>query len=110
MVFILDENLFKKERYSYSLKRLVFIFEVLRQMDVLIYKGTTEQVLEHLMPDVLWIPGPVEPTLVRILEDFSRKNPRSTLKWVEDTPFSDVPKNILFTRFLNIGRIYLGTK
>lgn len=48
-IYIWDDTYFKTR--GYSLKRLVFIYETLCEMDIEIIKGDTQKVLRTLAPD-----------------------------------------------------------
>ena len=58
-VFIFDEDYLNQTQYSF--KRIVFIYECLKQIDCEIYKGATKEVIDHLAPKKIFIPNTINP-------------------------------------------------
>lgn len=92
--YIWDEHYFKSR--SYTLKRLVFIYETLCEMPILIIKGNTVDVIDSLKPHTIktWhTPDTVVKGIMRQLSD------NHSVEIIKPKPFVDVSEKDDFIRF-----------
>ena len=101
-VFIWDDDYFKSE--GYSLKRLVFIYELLTDLNVTCLKGETAQALKAYAQDRdIWIPETPNPVFKAIITEL--KDSHKVLKdshkvtCVPDVPLVIVPDDVDLGRF-----------
>jgi hypothetical protein len=93
-LFIWDNKYFQES--DYSLKRLVFIYETLCELNIDIIFGNTLDVLLDLAPQKLYIPFAFNPFIDNII---SKLPTESKIYIVPDEPFVIIPDNFKFARF-----------
>jgi hypothetical protein len=93
-IYIWDDAYVK--RTGYSLKRLIFIYETLCELEVDIIHGDTKSILEEINPSLVYIPGTNNPLLLEIIDSIRE---RLSIEMVEDLPFVHLKKTIEAKRF-----------
>ena len=93
-IFIWDDAYFKQR--GYSLKRLVFIYETLCEMDIDIIKGDTIDVLQSLAPEHITMVASVDSQINQLAEKIAAFYP---LHVIEPVPFVHIGDGYHFTRF-----------
>lgn len=81
---------------SYSLKRLVFIYETLCELPVEIIHGNTIEVLQSLRPDKIIIPYTADTVIKKLSDDLSKV---TEVEIVKEKPFVAVAEDEAFKRF-----------
>ena len=81
---------------SYSLKRLVFIYETLCELPVEIIHGNTTDVLQTLRPDKLIIPYTADTFIKKLSDELSQI---AEVEIVKEKPFVAVAPDEAFKRF-----------
>ena len=103
VLFIWDNEYFQSQ--GYTVKRLLFIYECLLEMDVQIIKGNTLEVLSDFCEGEIFTASTPNPYFLDIVEQMGERSSKVTL--VEDDPFSQIPQDEemeRFFRFWNKGR------
>ena len=103
VLFIWDNEYFQSQ--GYTVKRLLFIYECLLEMDVQIIKGNTLEVLSDFCEGEIFTASTPNPYFLDIIEQMGERSSKVTL--VEDDPFSQIPQDEemeRFFRFWNKGR------
>ncbi|WP_026941716.1 hypothetical protein [Hellea balneolensis] len=94
-IFIWDDAYFQRE--GYSLKRLVFIYELLADLNITCLQGETEQLLESYADGrSLFIPQTPNPLFKNIIDNLQKKHNVTT---VPDIPLVIVPDDVDLRRF-----------
>ena len=93
-IFIWDEEYFKSR--SYSLKRLVFIYETLCEMPLEIIKGDPVEVMDALAPDKIQTLATQDS---KIRETISQLSANHTVEVIQPAAFAQVPTDLEFRRF-----------
>ncbi len=93
-IYIWDEEFFKKR--SYSLKRLVFIYETLCQFEVEIIKGDTLEVLKSFNPKRILIPFTVDTQIQKVINQLSKV---FIVEIIEEKPFVNIGSDYESNRF-----------
>jgi hypothetical protein len=70
-IFIFDQKYIDKNQFSF--KKIVFIYECLRAIDCKIFKGDSQEIIEQLNPDKIFIPNTINPYFNRIYSNLSNK-------------------------------------
>jgi hypothetical protein len=81
---------------SYSLKRLVFMYETLCALPLEILRGDTLEILRNCNASALYIPAAINPVFKSIIDAVSRE---IKVMVVADEPFVTIAKPSDFTRF-----------
>jgi hypothetical protein len=81
---------------SYSLKRLVFIYETLSALPLEILRGDTLEVLRECNASMLYVPATINPAFKTIIDAVSRE---IQVRLVADEPFVTLAKPKDYTRF-----------
>lgn len=101
-VFIWDNEYFKAQ--GYTVKRLLFIYECLLEMDVTILEGEMEPVLRDISQGNIYTAKTLNPYFLNILNNLKDA---STVHITPDEIFSQIPYDTdmgRFFRFWNKGR------
>ena len=93
-IFIWDDDYLQK--LSYSLKRLVFVYETLCSLPVDIIRGDTVSVIKELVPSQLYIPESHKPHLVQLINSLTVV---TTVEIAQDDAFVQIPQTKDFKRF-----------
>lgn len=93
-VHIWDDDYYR--RRNYSLKRLVFIYECLQDLQITTYRGDTLEVLAQLNPDMLYVPRSAD-SVIRALT--ARVEDRFTVQTIHAPGIADVPETLEAKRF-----------
>ena len=94
VVFIWDDQYLLKA--NYSLKRLVFLYETLSELPILILRGNTLEILSQHPASQLFVPESPNPWIKSICEQLpSNKN----IIQIDDEPFVTLKMNTQFRRF-----------
>jgi hypothetical protein len=93
-VFIWDDAYLRK--LDYSLKRLVFIYETLCEMQLEILSGDIVNVIKEIAPSCLYIPATNKPHILSIIEDLKSA---AKIELVADENFVSISKPVEFSRF-----------
>ena len=105
-LFIWDNEYFKSQ--GYTVKRLLFIYECLLEMDVKIIQGDTAQILSDFCNGQIFTAHTPNPYFLKIIEALGKAGSKITI--IEDTPFSQMPMNAemgRFFQFWNKGRKHM---
>lgn len=94
VIYIWDDAYVK--RTSYSLKRLIFIYETLCRLEVTILHGETASILKEMNPFLVYIPSTNNPLLLEMITSVREILP---VEIVEDEPFVLFKKSREFKRF-----------
>jgi hypothetical protein len=94
VIYIWDDEYI--QRTGYSLKRLIFIYESLSELDVEILRGDTQSILEQINPSIVYIPRTNNPLLLEMIESVHKVLP---VELVEDEPFVKLEKPMEYKRF-----------
>lgn len=93
-IFIWDEQYFKDR--SYSLKRLVFIYETVCQLPVEVIKGSTMEIMQCLSPEKITTHYTVDTKIKEIIQDLAKN---FNIEVVKPQPFVKIPDKQVFKRF-----------
>lgn len=94
VIYVWDDEYLK--RSAYSLKRLIFIYENLSEMEVTILRGDTSSILEEINPSIIYIPTTNNPLLLEIIHSIKKV---FSIQMVEDEPFVVLSQPIKYSRF-----------
>ena len=94
VVYVWDDDYFRQA--TYSLKRLVFIYETLCELSVDILQGNTLKTIQELAPSMLYIPATNKPLIVSIIDTLKSVAP---VEIVADEVFAVIKKPTDFRRF-----------
>lgn len=94
MVFIWDDAYFQSR--AYSLKRLVFIYETLCEMQIDILKGETLEVIKNLAPSHIKTIETTDSVLKKLIEEVSLHYP---VEVISAYPFVALSPSLKFKRF-----------
>ena len=90
------------ESMGYGAKRLIFIYETLCEMGVVVVKGRTASVLKQraadLGLDTVWVAGSVNPAIQRIIAELQTD---LTVEVVSDTPLVEFDRPPNLRRFFS---------
>ena len=106
VIFIWDNEYFQSQ--GYSVKRLLFIYECLLEMDVQIIQGKTLDVLSDFCEGAIYTASTPNPYFLDIVEKMGERSSNVTM--VGDEPFSQVPEDVEMGRFFkywNKGRKFM---
>ena len=84
------------QRTGYSLKRLIFIYETLCELEVDILRGDTCSILQEINPSLVYIPQTNNPLLVEMIDSIRGV---LSVEMVEDSPFVILKKPMESKRF-----------
>jgi hypothetical protein len=87
---------------GYSLKRLIFIYETLCELEVDILRGDTQKILQQINPSIVYIPHTNNPLLLQQIDSIRE---RVSIEMVTDDTFVNLKKNIKFNRFFQYWRM-----
>lgn len=93
-IFVWDDTYFKK--MSYTLKRLVFIYETLLEMPIDIYQGETLSVIKTIGPTEVFVPASANPEIARVMKEISLL---TKVEIVSDEPFVKLKNQTDLKRF-----------
>lgn len=93
-IFIWDDEYFRES--GYSLKRLVFIYETLCELNIDIIFGNTLDLLQDLSPSELYIPFSYNSYIHRVVSKLPKE---IKIYMVPDEPFVSIPESSKFVRF-----------
>ena len=93
-IYIWDETYLKQ--MGYSLKRLVFIYETLSELNIDIIAGETCRIIDQFAPESLYFAKSYNPALNRIIADIPG---RINLHAIAEEQFVDLPDYGEFKRF-----------
>ena len=93
-IFVWDDDYLQK--LSYSLKRLVFVYETLCELPVDIIRGYTVSVIKELAPSQLYIPESHKPHIVPMI---NRLKLITTVEIIKDEKLVQIPDTTDFKRF-----------
>jgi hypothetical protein len=93
-IFVWDDDYLQK--LSYSLKRLVFVYETLCELPVDIIRGDTVSVIKEFAPSQLYIPESHKPHIVPMI---NRLKLITTVEIAQDDAFVQIPQTKDFKRF-----------
>lgn len=82
-VFVWDDEDLRAA--DYSLKRLIFIYETLCELQVEVIRGETLAVISTLAPSTLYVPETHNPRLLALVQDLATRMPLET---VPEEPFA----------------------
>ena len=102
-IFIWDNEYFKSQ--DYTVKRLLFIYECLLDMDVSIIEGNSLDILSDFCEGAIYMADTPNPYFLDIVEKMRER--KSNVILVPDEPFSQMPTDTdmeRFFRFWNKGR------
>ena len=94
IVHVWDEMYYRQR--SYSLKRLVFIYENLCELPVEIIMGNTIEVLRSYEPDNIIVPHTADTVIQGLCDELSG---HVNLEFIEEKKFAPMTKGYKFTRF-----------
>ena len=93
-IFIWDEQYFKSR--CYALKRLVFIYESLCEIEIKVYKGNTLEVLNSLNPEKITTFFIPDSKISELIDQVSQKFDVDVIK---PKPFVNLPEKYSSKRF-----------
>ncbi|MDX2165164.1 MAG: hypothetical protein SFW07_07095 [Gammaproteobacteria bacterium] len=93
-IFVWDDEYFKTR--SYSLKRLVFIYETLCQMPVDVIKGQTIEIIRSLSPSKITTLYVADTKIKEIIQHLTKN---FDVEVVRSHPFVKIPDGYEFRRF-----------
>jgi len=105
-LFVWDNEYFQSQ--NYTVKRLLFIYECLLEMDVQIIKGNTAEVLSDFCEGQIYTAHTPNPYFLDIVEKLRARSSRVTM--IEDEPFSQIASDVpmgRFFQFWNKGRKFI---
>ena len=94
IVHVWDEMYYRQR--SYSLKRLVFIYENLCELPVEIIMGNTIEVLRSYEPDNIIVPHTADTVIQGLCDELSG---HVNLEFIEEKKFAPMEKSYKFKRF-----------
>lgn len=95
-IFIFDENIL--DELSYSFKRIVFIYECLKDIKCQIFKGQTFEILKHLNPEKIFIPKTSNHYLKSIYSNLEKSY---KIEIIAEKKFKPVKNHKRFFQFYN---------
>ena len=93
-IFVWDDAYI--QRTAYSLKRLIFIYETLCELELDIVRGDTHSILQEMNPSLVYIPCTNNPLLLEIIDSIGKVLP---VEMVADKPFVVLKKSMESKRF-----------
>ena len=105
-LFVWDNEYFQSQ--NYTVKRLLFIYECLLEMDVQIIKGNTAEVLSDFCEGQIYTAYTPNPYFLDIIEKLRTSSSRVTM--IEGEPFSQIDSDVpmgRFFQFWNKGRKFI---
>lgn len=94
VIYVWDDAYVK--RTEYSLKRFVFIYETLCELDVDILRGDMQDILQEINPSVVYIPYTNNPLLLELIDSIGEI---VSIEIVADEPFVTLKKPLQAKRF-----------
>ena len=95
-IFIWDDTYFRDRHYS--LKRLVFIYESLCEMPILIFKGSVYDVIASLCPCQITTFFTTDSKIQQIIQKLSQQY---AVEVIQPKPFVQIVESHRFKRFFN---------
>ncbi len=89
------------QRAAYSLKRLIFIYETLCELEVDILRGDTRSILQEINPSLVYIPNTNNPLILQMIASIREL---MSVEMVADDPFINLKQAIVFKRFFQYWR------
>jgi hypothetical protein len=94
VIYVWDDAYLKST--NYSLKRLIFIYETLCEMEVNIFRGNTCSILQEMNPSIVYIPSTNNPLLLEMIKSVREA---FTIGMVDDEPFVFLNNSMVYKRF-----------
>jgi hypothetical protein len=99
VIYVWDDAYF--QRTSYSLKRLIFIYETLCGLELDILRGDVRSILQEINPSKVYIPFTNNPLLLEIIDSLSEI---MSVQTIDDSAFVSIKKPIESKRFFQYWR------